>query len=498
MLGRELEWPAESLEALENAAFLHDIGKIGVSDRVLLKAGPLTSEEWELVRQHPGISAEIVRPLFEPDLVAGVRHHHERFDGRGYPDGLAGEEIPIVARAMCVVDCYDAMSCQRPYRQALSYGQCLAELWRCSGTQFDPAMVKAFRRVLQRLKRQRARVLDLATQAAQLVDPAAHALLRTRADEERPEYAHMVGALRELRDSNPPVRFITSFAIHGEQCVTVLDSGEAESDASRCGDPWLPEDELARVLAGKSLLANVLNADDYGVWVSGIAPVRDAGGRVVAAVTVDAPAIESSGRAVQGDRSQTLAAMLRAAAIRFSRAEVEAITDGLTGLYNHRYLHERLEEELERARLRTSPLSLLFCDCDQFKSYNDDYGHKAGDAALSRVARIIEANSRRTDLAARYGGEEFVLALVDTDAAGAHAVAETIRAEIEAVSAGHGRPLTVSIGIATSPDDASARDELLDKADWAMYAAKRAGRNHVLAFSDGLVRKQTWLSRRGR
>ena len=498
MLGRELEWPAEGLEALENAAFLHDIGKIGVSDRVLLKAGPLTSEEWELVRQHPGISAEIVRPLFEPDLVAGVRHHHERFDGRGYPDGLAGEEIPIVARAMCVVDCYDAMSCQRPYRQALSYGQCLAELWRCSGTQFDPAMVKAFRRVLQRLKRQRARVLDLATQAAQLVDPAAHALLRTRADEERPEHAQMVGALRELRDSNPPVRFITSFAIHGEQCVTVLDSGEAESDASRCGDPWLPEDELARVLAGKSLLANVLNADDYGVWVSGIAPVRDAGGRVVAAVTVDAPAIESSGRAVQGDRSQTLAAMLRAAAIRFSRAEVEAITDGLTGLYNHRYLHERLEEELERARLRTSPLSLLFCDCDQFKSYNDDYGHKAGDAALSRVARIIEANSRRTDLAARYGGEEFVLALVDTDAAGAHAVAETIRAEIEAVSAGHGRPLTVSIGIATSPDDASARDELLDKADWAMYAAKRAGRNHVLAFSDGLVRKQTWLSRRGR
>jgi diguanylate cyclase (GGDEF)-like protein/excisionase family DNA binding protein len=498
MLGRELGWPEERLEALENAAFLHDIGKIGVSDHVLLKAGPLTSEEWELVRQHPGISAEIVRPLFDEELVAGVRHHHERFDGRGYPDGLAGEEIPPVARAMCVVDCYDAMSCQRPYRQALSYGQCLAELSSCSGTQFDPAMVKAFRRVLQRLKRQRARVMGLATQAAQLVDPATHALLRTRADEARPEYPQMVGAFRELRDAHPPVRFVTSFAVHGEQCITVLDSGEPDSDGSRCGDPWLPEDELARVLAGKSLLANVLNADDYGVWVSGIAPVHDAEGCVVAAVTVDAPAVESSHRAVPGDRSQTLAAMLRAAAIRFSRAEVEAITDGLTGLYNHRYLHERLEEELERTRRHASTLSLLFCDCDQFKSYNDDHGHKAGDAALARVARIIEANSRRTDLATRYGGEEFVLALVDTDAAGAAAVAETIRAEIEAVSAEHGRPLTVSIGIATSPDDASARDELLDKADWAMYAAKRAGRNRVLAFSDGLVRSQTWLSRRGR
>ena len=88
--GRPSAW-----KRCENVAFLHDIGKIGVSDRVLLKAGPLTSEEWELIRQHPGISAEIVRPLFDEELVAGVRHHHERFDGKGYPDGLAGEEIPL-------------------------------------------------------------------------------------------------------------------------------------------------------------------------------------------------------------------------------------------------------------------------------------------------------------------------------------------------------------------------------------------------------------------
>ena len=91
-----------------------------------------------------------------------------------------------------------------------------------------------------------------------------------------------------------------------------------------------------------------------------------------------------------------------------------------------------------------------------------------------------------------------MLALVDTDAPGALTVAERIRAEVEAASARAAQPLTVSIGIATFPDDAGARDELLDKADWAMYAAKRAGRNRVLAFSDGLVRDETWLSRRGR
>ena len=277
-----------------------------------------------------------------------------------------------------------------------------------------------------------------------------------------------------------------------------MDTGDAEDEISHCGDPWLAEDELARVLAQESTLANVLNADDFGVWVSGIAPVRDGKGSIVAAVTVDAPVVDSRARDQQTDRSHTLAAMLQSAAIRFSRAEVEAITDGLTGLYNHRYLHERLEEELKRARRRDSALTLLFCDCDHFKVYNDTYGHKAGDAALARIARIIEACSRRTDLAARYGGEEFVLALIDTDTAGALTVAERIRTEVEAAGAKGGQPLTVSIGVAGFPQNAAARDELLDKADWAMYAAKGAGRNRVLAFGDDCVAQETWLSRRGR
>ena len=498
MLGRELGWPADRLDELQNVAFLHDIGKIGVSDRVLLKAGPLTSEEWELVRQHPGISAEIVRPLFDEELVEGVRHHHERFDGGGYPDGLRGAAIPLVARAMCVVDCYDAMSCERPYRRALTYRQCLAELRRCSGTQFDPEMVAAFLRALERLRRRRTRVDALAAQAAELIDPAGHALLRQRGDEARVEYREMVGALRAFRDAHPPMRFITSFALVGDRCITVLDTGESDSELSHLGDQWLAQDELAAVLAGESPTANVLNADDFGVWVTGTAPVREADGSVVAAITVDAPALEKLDNRLQADRSHTLAAMLQAAAIRYSRAEVEAITDGLTGLYNHRYLHERLEEELERARRHGTRVSLLFFDCDQFKRYNDLYGHKAGDAALGRIARIAEAHSRRVDLAARYGGEEFVLVLVDTDHPGALTVAERIREEVEISSTLAGRPLSVSVGVVTCPDDAAAKDELLDKADWAMYAAKRAGRNRVLSFRDGLVAKETWLSRRGR
>ena len=355
MLGAELGWPAERLEELENVAFLHDIGKIGVSDRVLLKAGPLTSEEWELMRQHPGISAEIVRPLFDQELVEGVRHHHERFDGKGYPDGLAGEAIPLIARAMCVVDCYDAMSCQRPYRPAFSYRQCLAEL-------------KPLRRYAVRPGDGRGLRLGAAAPAApsgarRQAGPAGRAAHRPgrprpAAQPRRRGAARVPGdgerTLRRFRDAHPPLRFVTSFAMVGDQCITVLDTGETENEVSHCGDPWLAEDELARVLAGESLLANVLTADDFGVWVSGVAPLRDEKGTVVAAVTVDAPAVEWLGQATAGERSRNLAAMLQSAAIRFSRAEVEAITDGLTGLYNHRYLHERLQEELERAERRDS------------------------------------------------------------------------------------------------------------------------------------------------
>ncbi len=498
MLAQELGWTDDRVNQLQNVAFLHDIGKIGVSDRVLLKAGPLTSEEWELMRQHPGISAEIVRPLFDDELVAGVRHHHERFDGSGYPDHLAGDEIPLVARAMCVVDCYDAMSYRRPYRRALSYRQCLAELTRCAGTQFDPDMVAAFRRVLRRLRGRRSQAAELATQAAALIDPAHHSLLRTRADEERPEYREMVAALRAFREAHPAARFITTFAMTPAGCITVLDTGDTEADVSHCGDPWLAEDELVRVFSGEDVMSNILAADDFGVWVSGMLPLLDADGRTVGALNVDVPAVAAADWARQVERSHPLTAMLRAAAIRFSRAEVEAITDGLTGLYNHRYLHERLEEEIERARRQNTNLALVFCDCDQFKAYNDTWGHKAGDEALTRVARVVEGVGRRVDLAARYGGEELVLVLVDTDTEGALQAAERIRADVERTCGAGGRRLSVSIGVAGFPDDATAKDELLDKADWAMYAAKRAGRNRVLAFSDGLVAKETWLSQRGR
>ena len=228
-------------------------------------------------------------------------------------------------------------------------------------------------------------------------------------------------------------------------------------------------------------------ADEFGVWITGLAPIRDASGDIVAVTVADLPALSpSESEALRGDGRQTFAAMLQSAAVRLSRAEIDAITDALTGLYNHRYLHERLSEELHRARDQQRPLSVLFCDLDHFKRYNDASGHSAGDAVLREVAHVIEQSVRNVDVAARYGGEEFVVLLVETGRETALVVAERIRERIRAAgfTAG-GVPLTVSIGVAGYPDDADRREDLLNKADWAMYLAKRRGRDQVASFGDG-------------
>ncbi|MEI6449568.1 MAG: GAF domain-containing protein [Actinomycetes bacterium] len=487
MLGRRLGWEDDLLTSLEEAAYLHDIGKISISDRVLLKPGRLNQQEWQQMRLHPVFSADIIRPLFPEALVAGVRHHHEHYDGTGYPDGLAGDDIPLPARAMAVVDAYDAMSCRRPYKAALTYPECLAELERCRGTQFEPLMVDAFLEVLTELERRRARAEDIAAQAASRIPGDKHLALRSREDEDTPEYREIREILREVRDANPPTRFLTTHAQIDKKFVIGVDPEEQESERSHVGDEIFADDELPEVLAGRRPRVNTLFADEFGVWVTGLAPIRDAQGRIVAAVAADLPALSrAESEALRGDGRQTFAAMLQTTAARLGRAEIDAITDGLTGLYNHRYLHERLSEELHRARELGQPLTALFCDLDHFKGYNDANGHSAGDAVLREAAHLIEQSVRNIDIAARYGGEEFVVLLVETGREAALAVAERIRERIRAAGfSAHGTPLTVSIGIAGYPEDADRREALLDKADWAMYLAKRRGRDQVATFAEG-------------
>jgi HD-GYP domain-containing protein (c-di-GMP phosphodiesterase class II) len=135
----------DHIEIVRMGAALHDIGKVAVSQDALVKAGPLSAQELVEVRRHPEAGARMVQLVrtLRP-AVPAVLHHHERWDGRGYPDGLAGMEIPVEARILAVADTFDAMTSDRPYRRALSLEHAIAELQRCSGSQFDPGVVEVF------------------------------------------------------------------------------------------------------------------------------------------------------------------------------------------------------------------------------------------------------------------------------------------------------------------------------------------------------------------
>jgi HD-GYP domain-containing protein (c-di-GMP phosphodiesterase class II) len=151
MTARELGLDDHRIERVRRAALLHDLGKIGIPDSILLKSGRLTRQEYELIKRHAPLGAELIEKL-QPlsELAPFIRHHHERFDGRGYPEGLTGEQIPLEARILSLADTIEAMASDRPYRPAQPAARIMAEVRAQSGAQFDPVIIAAFERVLER------------------------------------------------------------------------------------------------------------------------------------------------------------------------------------------------------------------------------------------------------------------------------------------------------------------------------------------------------------
>jgi HD-GYP domain-containing protein (c-di-GMP phosphodiesterase class II) len=144
-LARAIGLPEAEVERIYMAGILHDVGKIGVPEAVLHKTGKLTAEEFDQMKKHPQIGARILADIKQvQDLIPGVLYHHERYDGKGYPTRLSGENIPLMGRIICVADCFDAMTSNRTYRRALPLEVAMIELRRCAGTQFDPVLADAF------------------------------------------------------------------------------------------------------------------------------------------------------------------------------------------------------------------------------------------------------------------------------------------------------------------------------------------------------------------
>lgn len=150
IVGDSFDLPDRACRHLEAAARLHDVGKAHIDERVLLKPQTLTPQEWAIVRAHPRIGFEVVRGAVEPEIAQMVLYHHERFDGFGYPDRLAGDRIPFGARILSTIDAFDAMVSERPYSPSIPVDHAIDELRRCGGSQFDPDVVEIVAWVLER------------------------------------------------------------------------------------------------------------------------------------------------------------------------------------------------------------------------------------------------------------------------------------------------------------------------------------------------------------
>ena len=153
LIGEKLNLTPDEKQTLQIGSLFHDIGKIGIPDSILLKDGPLTMDEYEKIKEHPVIGTHILSnaSIFS-NILPIVRHHHEYFDGSGYPDKLVGESIPLLARIVAVADAFDAMTSKRSYRDASTFDEAKEEIRRCSGSQFDPAIAKVFLNILSQMK----------------------------------------------------------------------------------------------------------------------------------------------------------------------------------------------------------------------------------------------------------------------------------------------------------------------------------------------------------
>jgi diguanylate cyclase (GGDEF)-like protein len=483
---------------VRSAALLHGIGKIGVPDRLLHKPGRLEEEEWALVHAHPAIGERILRPLPGFDSVAtAVRHAHESWDGHGYPDGLAGEAIPLASRIVLACDAWHALGADRPYREAFSATEARAELERCAGSQFDPRVVKALLAcidtpdaaepelalpgdtdVLQRLGRELQVLMSLSSAVAaanslsDLLDLAAEearealgatsvSVSRWEAQAEVLRTTVNVGVLADGEQRHPSDEI---YRLTDDDPLKQL-LLEGRSYVGSIDDPELHQTErlLLERLGRRSCLAVPIMLGDVAwgeLWAS----------RGPDQANFD----EQDLRLLDAIAGQVAAGVGRAEL--FGRMAELALQDGLTGLANRRALEERLGLALEQAG-EGHEVTLLLCDVDNLKGLNDIRGHHGGDWALKAVAGTLRtaAESLPQTLVCRLSGDEFgILA----EGSSLEAMQHAADAAIDRL-AGHRPPVGLSCGIASSRLAVQRPSELLRAADAALYTAKRTGRGRV-------------------
>jgi diguanylate cyclase (GGDEF)-like protein/putative nucleotidyltransferase with HDIG domain len=512
-LARRLELPDLERQAVEIGALLHDIGKLAVPEHILSKPGPLTPDERTKMQMHAEIGAQIVGAVPFPCPVAPlVRSHHERWDGSGYPSGLRGEQIPIGARVLSVVDCFDALTSERPYRPAISKDAAIRILEAEAGKAFDPAIVARFSELLPVLTPPRSD--DFLRRLRRSGEPASHqlpvdAVERSGADAFAEiasanrenhalyEIAQSTGRTTSLTEMMTSVSAQLSTLVPFSSCALFVRRGEEDLRCRFATGLHADLLEDASIAEGNGLsgwvarhrrpLVNGLPATEFNgaglpttdihLQSALICPLM-VGDDVIGTIAVYHHVAEW----YTEDHRRVLDQVARQAAagvhntLLFERTQEQAFKDALTGLANPRVLQFQVARELARARRTSSPFSLVLLDLDNFKVINDEYGHLAGDRALQEVAKVLQQTTRPYDTCVRYGGDEFVVLLPSSGSAEAEEQRRRVQEAVAAISLhtedGREIPLRVSAGASVFPDDGETYERLLARADRRMYRNK--------------------------
>jgi diguanylate cyclase (GGDEF)-like protein/putative nucleotidyltransferase with HDIG domain len=521
-VARELQLSPSEMKAIEAAAILHDIGKLAVPEYIISKPGKLTREEFEKMKIHPVVGAEILERVdFPYPVVPIVRSHHEKFDGSGYPDGLKGEDIPIGARVIAAVDCLDALASHRQYRPALPLDDAMQFLIGESGRSFDPRIVEILARKYRELeskatadsvceprtsqeiqqKNTSAPAAGFASAGGEGDQPSGESFTLAIASARR-EFQLLIDDTSDLGASLTPEETLALLAVRLEACVphdTIVIyistaghlkpqfvKGESFRLFSSLSIPvgqglsgWVAENNLPIVNGNPAVEPGYLN-DPHRITSlrSGISVPLLRNNEVVGVLSLYSLLPE----AFNQDHLrillsiQTRAGILIANLLRFKELQSAAETDELTGLSNAGTLFRVLAQEISQARQSASPLAVVVLDLDGFKDANDRYGHLAGNRILQKIASELTHLCRRTDHVARLGGDEFVVILNDVTESRLAVFLEQLeevgpRASMQIC---HEQIITISAGAAWYPDNGSNAEILLDAADRQMYEVKRA------------------------
>lgn len=526
-IARQLNLSDDDLEAIRIAALLHDIGKLGIPEQILSKPDRLTAEEFEIVKTHVTLGAMILEPVRFPwPVVPIVLAHHERWDGTGYPKGLAGEEIPIGGRIVAIADVFDALTSARPYRTAMTKEEAIAFIRSQSGRQFDPKVVEALVAVLPAVE-ERLRQMELldeaatsgqsetATDRAEIVrlptlspEPriAAEVLERiSRSGEETLALYELMDLITARPDTETMLELIAAkvgrFVPHST-CVIYLvtEEGEELETALATGLKKelfagmrirVGEGVSGWVAARNELVMNASAGLDVARRLKPFEPLELSATLSVPLMgegqAIGVLSLYHTGYNVYRPRHLRLLSLIAEhagpaleRARQFTRTQQLALEDSLTGLPNARALFYHLECQIRQSEREERSFVLLMADLDQFKAINDRWGHLEGDRVLRQVARRLQLAVRETDLVARYAGDEFVIVLPDTDPETAAPIVTRIRKAVDELCLGE-EALSpgISIGQAVYPEDGGDPRCLLGAAGVRMYSDKAVRKGSV-------------------